>query len=98
MIDIGFYAKKNIFATYHELIFSIMKRKIIIPIVFVSMVFSVNSCGLLEDECKVCRRVVYEDGVFVSEDDEAEYCGVELIAIEGQQTTIGSQTLVWECD
>ena len=74
-----------------------MKRKIIIAAAsFILITLAFSSC---EDTCKVCKKVYYDgSGAYLREDAEAEYCGVELIAIDGKTINLGALgSAKWEC-
>lgn len=73
-----------------------MKKKLLFAAVFVAMTLSFTSC---EESCKICKKVKYDSaGNYVSEESEAEYCGVELIAIDGKTVDLGSLGKAkWEC-
>ena len=74
-----------------------MKRKLIIAAVFILIAWGFTSC---EKTCKTCKKVFYDDsGAYVREDPAAEYCGVELIAIDGKTIDLGSLgSAKWECN
>ncbi|HEX2921235.1 MAG TPA: hypothetical protein VHO50_08735 [Bacteroidales bacterium] len=75
-----------------------MKKKLLFAAGLLCMIISIPSCEL--DECKVCKKVIYDDqGNYVSEESEAEYCGAKLIAIDGKTLNLGAMgTAKWECD
>jgi hypothetical protein len=78
--------KKGVFVS---LFFKIicMKRKIFYIAVLLLIAVSFNSC---DKSCKVCKEVFYDkNGNFTREDAEAEYCGVELLAIDGKTVDLG---------
>ncbi|MEI6764758.1 MAG: hypothetical protein WCM76_03895 [Bacteroidota bacterium] len=51
-----------------------------------------------KNDCKNCRWVTYEDGVKISEDSPAEYCGSQLNNVDGQTATVGNRTTVMVCN
>ena len=73
-----------------------MKKKFIYVVCFFLIVLIAPSC---EKSCKTCKKVYYDDaGTYLREDGEAEYCGVELIAIDGKVVDLGALgTAKWEC-
>ena len=73
-----------------------MKRKLIIFASFILITLAFSSC---EDTCKVCKKVYYDgSGTYLREDAEAEYCGVELVAIDGKTVNLGALgSAKWEC-
>jgi hypothetical protein len=73
-----------------------MKRKVIIAASFFLITLAFSSC---EDTCKVCKKVYYDgSGTYLREDAEAEYCGVELLAIDGKTINLGALgSAKWEC-
>lgn len=74
-----------------------MKRKILIGAGIFFMALSFNSC---ENTCKICKKVYYDSsGSYIREDGEAEYCGAELLAIDGRTINLGALgSAKWECD
>ncbi len=74
-----------------------MKRNILLALAFVTLAITVNSCENLT--CKVCKKVYYDKaGNIKSEDAEAEYCDLELAAIDGKTIDLGTLgSAKWEC-
>ena len=74
-----------------------MKRKLIIAVVFIIVAWSFTAC---EKTCKTCKKVYYDaQGNYLREDAEAQYCGVELIAIDGKTVDLGALgSAKWECN
>jgi hypothetical protein len=74
-----------------------MKRKLIIAAVFVLIAWGFTSC---EKTCKFCKKVYYDgSGNYIREDGGADYCGVELIAIDGKTIDLGALgSAKWECN
>jgi hypothetical protein len=73
-----------------------MKRKLFYVAALILITISFNSC---DKSCKVCKEVFYDkNGNFTREDAEAEYCGVELLAIDGKTVDLGVLgTGKWSC-
>jgi hypothetical protein len=73
-----------------------MKKKLLFVFSFVAITLAFSSC---EDNCKVCKKMYYDsNGNFKNEDAEAEYCGVELLAIDGKTVDLGSLgSAKWQC-
>jgi hypothetical protein len=74
-----------------------MKKKLLFVFSFVALTVAFSGC---EDSCKTCKRVYYDsNGNYKSEDQtEAEYCGVELLAIDGKTVDLGALgTAKWQC-
>jgi len=73
-----------------------MKKIIIYAVCFFIIVLVAPAC---EKTCKTCKKVYYDDAdVYLREDAEAEYCGVELIAIDGKVVDLNALgTAKWEC-
>lgn len=71
-----------------------MKKLFFIAVTCIAMSAMV-SC---KDDCKNCRWVTYEDGVKISEDSPAEYCGSQLTNVEGETATVGNRTTVMVCN
>lgn len=72
-----------------------MKKKILFLAVFILFAVSFTSCT---KDCKICKKVYYVGTTYDHEDASSEYCGLELIAIDGKSTTIGGYTVTWECN
>ena len=65
-----------------------MKKKLLFAAVLVFVACAFTSCT---KTCKTCKEVFYDgSGNYLREDAEAEYCGVELIAIYGKTVDLGS--------
>jgi hypothetical protein len=74
-----------------------MNRKIKAGILFIFIALAFNSCEPL-GTCKICRQVIYENGVVIDEGAEAEYCDADLIAIEAKEDlVVGNTRTTWEC-
>jgi hypothetical protein len=73
-----------------------MRRKIFYVAVLLLIAISFNSC---DKSCKVCKEVFYDkNGNKSSEGAEAEYCGVELLAIDGKTVDLGALgSGKWSC-
>jgi hypothetical protein len=73
-----------------------MKKKLLYLAVLVLMTLSFDSCS---KDCKVCKQVYYDkSGNYLREDAEAQYCGVELLAIDGKTVDLGSLgSAKWSC-
>ena len=71
-----------------------MRKLILIAFAAMAVMF-LFSC---KDDCKNCRWVTYEDGVKISEDSPAEYCGSQLTNVDGQTATVGNRTTKMECN
>jgi uncharacterized ferredoxin-like protein len=74
-----------------------MKKNLLRAAAFIIIAVSVNSCEGLN--CKTCKKVYYDQsGTFLREDAEAEYCDVELLAIDGKTIDLGALgSAKWEC-
>lgn len=74
-----------------------MKKKIIYAVCLFLIVLVAPSC---EKSCKTCKKVYYDSaGKYEREDAAADYCGVELVAIEGKTIDLGSLgSAKWECN
>jgi hypothetical protein len=74
-----------------------MKRKLIIAVLFMLFAWGFTSCG---KTCKTCKKVFYDgSGNYLREDAGGEYCGVELIAIDGKTVDLGSLgSAKWLCN
>jgi hypothetical protein len=77
-----------------------MKRKIFYLVCFVVVACSINSCNAISKNCKTCKKVYYDkSGNKTSEDSPAEYCGVELLGIDGKTVDLGALgTAKWVCN
>jgi hypothetical protein len=65
-----------------------MKKKLLFAAVLVFIACTFTSCT---KTCKTCKEVFYDgSGNYLREDAEAEYCGVELLAIDGKTVDLGS--------
>jgi hypothetical protein len=77
-----------------------MKRKLIYVAGFVLIAWSVTACDSLFKSCKYCKQVKIQEssGSIISEGDESEYCGADLVKVEaiGNVTVLGVTTK-WEC-
>jgi hypothetical protein len=71
-----------------------MKKKIIFATCLILFAFAFTSCT---KTCKYCKKVYYVGSSYDHEDAESQYCGLELIAIDGTSTTVGAYTVKWEC-
>jgi hypothetical protein len=73
-----------------------MKRKLLFIGTLFFFVIAFTSC---EKSCKTCKKVYYDkSGNITSQDAEADYCGVELIAIDGKTIDLGALgSAKWEC-
>lgn len=70
---------------------------ILFLIITSSMLF-IKSCEL-QNDCMMCKKVTYENGVKVSETTPVEYCDDELDKIlDEKDVTIGNRTVRWECN
>jgi hypothetical protein len=75
-----------------------MKRKLVFAIVYVLTALAFNSCEALSG-CKICKQVTYINGVYDRDGGPAEYCGVELIAIEATKDIVqNNERTTWECN
>jgi hypothetical protein len=74
-----------------------MKKKLVIAVLFAFIAIGFTSC---KKDCKSCKKVYYDgSGTYLREDGAAEYCGVELIAIDGRTIDLGSLgSAKWECN
>jgi hypothetical protein len=74
-----------------------MKRKLVIVLVLVFIAIGFTSC---KKTCKTCKKVYYDGtGTYLREDGAAEYCGVELVAIDGRTIDLGSLgSAKWVCN
>lgn len=74
-----------------------MKKKIIFAVFLVAVLFMAPAC---EKTCKTCKKVYYDgSGNYLREDGTGEYCGVELIAIDGKTIDLGLLgTAKWDCN
>lgn len=62
-----------------------------------SSILLVKSCEL-QNDCMMCKKVTYENGVKISETTPVEYCDDELDRIlDEEDVTIGNRTVRWEC-
>ena len=73
-----------------------MKKKLFIIGAFILVSCAFTSCS---KTCKTCKEVFYDgSGNYIREDAEAQYCGVELLAIDGKTVDLGSLgSGKWEC-
>jgi hypothetical protein len=76
-----------------------MKRKILYAAAFLFIAWAATSCEALNKNCKFCKMVMTDKTTGdVTEGNETEYCGAELVAIEAKGSwTTGNQTVVWQC-
>ena len=58
-----------------------MKKKLLFAAAFILLAWSFDSCSVI-DKCKFCKYVTYDNGSFVSETAETEYCGAKLVTQE----------------
>jgi hypothetical protein len=74
-----------------------MKKKLIQAVCLIVFVFVAPSC---EKSCKTCKKVYYDgSGNYLREDGAGQYCGVELMAIEGKTINLGALgSAKWECN
>jgi hypothetical protein len=74
-----------------------MKRKLLLGAAFLFVAWAATSCEGLN--CKTCKKVYYDQsGNFLREDAEAEYCDLELLAIEGKTIDLGALgSAKWVC-
>lgn len=77
-----------------------MKRIILSIASFILLSWAASSCEA--ENCKYCREVLTEDstGDIINDgyDSEAEYCGIELLAIEAKSPISNSGiTTSWKC-
>jgi len=74
-----------------------MKKKIIYALFLIATMFLAPAC---EKTCKTCEKVYYDGtGTEYRRDGSGEYCGLELIAIDGKIIDLGSLgTAKWECN
>ncbi len=71
---------------------------ILFLIITSSSILMIKSCEL-QDDCMMCKKVTYENGVKISETTPVEYCGDELDKIlDEKDVTIGNRTVRWECN
>jgi hypothetical protein len=73
-----------------------MRRKIFYVSVLLLIASSFNSC---DQSCKVCKEVFYDkNGNITSEGAEEEYCGTELLSIDGKTVDLGALgSGKWSC-
>lgn len=75
-----------------------MKKKIVFGVFLLLMAWSFTSCDALFKKCKLCKTVTYDGTIVVSETDEVEYCGADLVKKEATPpVTIGGLTTKVEC-
>lgn len=56
------------------------------------------SCEM-QDDCKTCKLVVYENGSKISETTGTSYCGDDLADKENANpVVVGNRTSVYECE
>lgn len=74
-----------------------MKRKLVIAAVFVFLTVAFSSCT---EKCKYCKKVYYDgSGTYIREDAGADYCGAELLLIDGKTIDLGALgSAKWECN
>jgi hypothetical protein len=74
-----------------------MKKKLIYAAFLILFVLAAPACS---KTCKTCQKITYDSsGSVVSQDNPAQYCGVELTGIEATPpVTIGGQTAKWVCN
>jgi len=75
-----------------------MIRKLLFGAAFLFVAWAATSCEELSG-CKICKMVKTDSlNGNVIEEDETEYCGAELIAIEAKTpTTTGTITTKYQC-
>jgi hypothetical protein len=74
-----------------------MNRKLLFGAAFLFIAWAATSCEALSD-CKFCKMVTTDSTTgYVIEGGETEYCGVELITIEGSSETVGTLTTTYKC-
>jgi hypothetical protein len=72
-----------------------MKKKIIYAAILILLAIGFTAC---EKTCQYCKKVYYVGSTYDHEDGESQYCGLELITIQGTgPVTIGGYTVKWEC-
>lgn len=75
-----------------------MKRKLLYFAVLILITCTFKACDLLGGDCQTCQLVSYDNGHAFDWQDEAEYCGDELLTIKATPpTTSGGITTQWEC-
>jgi hypothetical protein len=74
-----------------------MKKKLLFAAALILITVAFTSCT---KTCKTCKKVYYDgSGTYLREDAAAEYCGVELIAIDGKTMDLGSLgSAKWVCN
>ncbi len=71
---------------------------LILFLIITSSMLFIKSCEL-QNDCMMCKKVTYENGVKVSETTPVEYCDDELDKIlDEKDVTIGNRTVRWECN
>ncbi|HQG55621.1 MAG TPA: hypothetical protein PL101_10410 [Bacteroidales bacterium] len=75
-----------------------MKKKLVFWMFIMFVAWSFTSCENLFQKCKLCKTVTYENGTVISETDEVEYCGADLVKKEATPPiTVGNLTTKVEC-
>jgi hypothetical protein len=75
-----------------------MKRKIIFAASLVLISFTFTACEGMFQNCKFCKNVTYDNGSVISESEEAEYCGTDLLQKESTPDLVqGSIVIKVEC-
>ncbi len=75
-----------------------MKRKILFGTILLFISLAFTSCEKLSG-CKTCKQVSTDSQTGdVTETADTEYCGTDLISIEGKApVTVGNVTTRWQC-
>ena len=76
-----------------------MKKRILFALFFIFIAWAATSCEDLM-QCKKCRLVSTNSvtGEVITDPNETEYCGAQLIAIEATRpVTVGNVTTKYVC-
>jgi hypothetical protein len=76
-----------------------MKKNIFVRLSLIAAVVVMSvSLDACQNTCKFCKTVTYDNGSFVSETAETEYCGTALITKEATpDITVGTLVTKVEC-
>ena len=71
---------------------------VLLLIIASSSILLFKSCEL-QNDCMMCKKVTYENGVKISETTPVKYCDEALDKIlDEEDVTIGNRTVRWECN
>ena len=74
------------------------ERNILFAVVFIFIAWAASSCEALFNDCGICKYVIYENNLVLSEGPEREYCGAKLIEIRTTPDVASGTTITkYEC-